>query len=198
MNNDELKESIQEILKVVDICPKELQAKCFELLLLDYLAANKPARIRTTQDALPTPSQPSPVLLSSEAELPPETARRMRVFASANGLSVDQILKTYHVDELGNVSIEAIDLKAAKTAKRQRRLALLLGGKYHFQAGSFDVPTEELRELCVTYGAYDAANFMANLKNSREILAGFKPEGTNKLSPLGKAELGGLLKELTA
>jgi hypothetical protein len=197
MNKDDLKKEVQAILEVVGLCPKELQEKCFELLLADYLAEDRLA----TGRILPTIEKPQPerVQISSPMDLealPPEVEKRMRVFATSYGLTVADMLKIYHVDELGNVSIEVIDLKTAKTSKRQRRLALLLGGRHQFQEGSFDVRTEELRELCVTYSAYDAANFMANLKNSKEILAGFKPDSTNKLSPAGKAELGTLLKEL--
>jgi hypothetical protein len=196
MNTDDLKKEVHDILEIVKLCPKELQEKCFELLLTDVLARNRQTPARTFPN-FETPRTSKPVTGAAAAEaLPADVDKRMRLFATQYGLTVADILKIYHVDELGNVSIEATDLKSAKTSKRQRRLALLLGGKYQFQGGSFDVPTEELRELCVTYGAYDAANFIANLKNSREILAGFKPDANNKLSPKGKAELGALLKEI--
>jgi hypothetical protein len=64
--------------------------------------------------------------------------------------------------------------------------------------GSFDVPSDELREMCVTYGAYDAANFAVNMKNSKEIFAGFKAGSKNKLSPAGKSEAANLIKELSS
>jgi hypothetical protein len=197
MSKDDLKKEVQDILEIVELCPKELQEKCFELLLADHLAASRLTLARISPSVEKSQAERSLLSMAMTAEaLPTQIEKRMRVFATQFSLAVDDMLKIFHVDELGNVSIEVIDLKAAKTSKRQRRLALLLGGKHQFQEGSFDVPTEELRELCVTYGAYDAANFMANLKNSKEILAGFKPDATNKLSPTGKAELGALLKEL--
>ena len=200
MDREALKNELEEIVKIVEVCPKELQEKCFELLLADYLARERfqsqhSPSARQTEPTRMTRTEPHPV---SEETLPPDVARRMRTFASQFSLSVDAVLKVYQVDELGNVNIEATDLKASQNSKRQRRLALLLGGKHQFQQGSFDVPTEELRELCVTYGAYDAANFMTNMKNAKEILAGFRPDATNKLSPTGKAELGSLLKEITS
>jgi hypothetical protein len=199
MNKDDLAKEIQDILKIVALCPKELQEKCFELLLANYLAEARPTHGRSIPSnaalRVEGPKITEPLTAQS---LPAEVNKRMQVFASQFGLTIEKVLAIYQVDELSNVSIEVTDLKSAKTSKRQRRLALLLGGKHQFQEGSFDVPTEELRELCLTYGAYDAANFMANLKNSKEILAGFKPDATNKLSPIGKAELGALLKELTS
>jgi hypothetical protein len=197
MKKDDLKEELRDILEIVALCPKELQEKCFELLLANYLAEFRlaPGRASTPVEKSQLDRPQISVPISVEA-LPPEIEKRMRVFATPYNLTVVDLLKIYQVDELGNVSIEVTDLKTAKTSKRQRRLALLLGGRHQFQSGSFDVPTEELRELCVTYSAYDAANFMANLKNSKEILAGFRPDATNKLSPTGKSELGSLLKEL--
>jgi hypothetical protein len=199
MNTEDLAKEVQDILKVVGLCPKELQGKCFELLLSDYLAEAKLVQGRSLSAVSAHQSERPKIAEPVTAQaLPTEVRKRMEVFAVQFGLTIDKLLDIYHVDELSNVSIEVTDLKSGKTAKRQRRLALLLGGKHQFQDGSFDIPTEELRELCVTYGAYDAANFMANLKNSKEILAGFKPDATNKLSPVGKAELGALLKELTS
>jgi len=73
----------------------------------------------------------------------------------------------------------------------------LIGVKHQFTEGSFDVPKDELREACVTYSAYDAANFGQNLKNMKEVFAGFKLASPSyKLSPMGKSQAALLIKEL--
>lgn len=193
MAKEDFKKELKEILELVKVCPRELQEKCFEILLTHALSRRSAAHVKERVQEGERPTLPR-----QELELPTQIERRMKAFAAQHGLSLDEITKVYSVDELGNVNIEVTDLKASKTAQRQRNLALLVGGRHQFMEGSFDVPLEELRELCVTYSAYDAANFMKNLKSSRELFAGFKPNATNKLSPKGKSELGSLIKALAS
>ena len=189
MNKDDVKAELKEIIELVKVCPEPLQAKCFEILLTDYLTSKKQP---TKQAGQTNERQDKP------SHVPAETDTRIRAFAAQHGLQPDDVLKVFQVDDLGNVSIEVTDLKTNKNAKRQRTLALLIGGRHQFLEGAFEVPIEELRELCVTYSAYDAANFMTNLKNAKEIFAGFKSNATNKLSPVGKSELGKLIKTLAS
>lgn len=192
MTKEDLKKEIKEILELVKLCPQELQSKCFEILLAAALSHREAPR----GDA--KSSKPTSEGESGGGDLPAEIEKRIRTFGGQHGMPKEDILKSYQIDEAGGVSIEVTDLKTAKTSKRQKSLALLIAGRHHFMEGSFDVPIEELRQMCVTYGAYDAANFKANLKNAREIFAGFKPDSTNKLSPKGKSELAELLKSLVS
>lgn len=193
MVKEELKKDLKEILEVVKLCPPELQNKCFEVLLQDALARRGHHEQREEFRG-----EQAGTAHMDEPQAPGEIRRRMDLFAKQYNLSWQEISRVYSLDQLGNVSIEAADLKATKSSKRQRRLALLCGGRHQFMEGSFDVPLEELRELCVTYATYDAGNFITNLKNSKEIFAGFKADGANKLSPKGKTELGALIKELAS
>jgi hypothetical protein len=188
LKKDNLKEEIKDILEIVKSCPPNLQEKCFEILLTEALKGTSPS--------VPPSPTPVPSVGVYSAEVPPEVKKRIRAFAGQNGLTEDQIAKVFAVDDAGTVSIEATDLKVNKTAKKQRRLALLIGIRHQFMEGSFDVPLDELRELCVTYSAYDPANFAANLKNMKELFSGFKAGATNKLSPTGKSEGAALIKEL--
>lgn len=190
MNKDELKKELKEVIELVKLCPPNLQEKCFEMLLETFLKKGASSGQST--------SPINEIISTSVSDIPVEVNKRLKAFAAQNGLSDDLIQKAFNFDELGNVSIEVTDLKASKTSRRQRNLALLIGVRHQFMEGNFDVPTEELREMCVTYGTYDAANFTTNLKGMKEIFAGFKLGTTNKLSPLGKKLAADLIKELTS
>lgn len=194
MTKEELKKEIKEILELVKVCPQNLQEKCFEVLL-NYALSVKGGHSTPTPSKVPTADIPD----ANIQEVPPEVKKRIRAFAGSHQLSEAEIYKVFNVEETGNVSIEATDLKAKKISQQQRRLALLIGVKHQFTEGSFDIPKDELREACVTYSAYDAANFVQNLKNMKEIFAGFKPNATTyKLSPMGKSQAASLIKELSA
>jgi hypothetical protein len=190
MDNEALKKEIKGLLEIVKVCPPALQEKCFELLFNHRFGQVK--KMETIEEP-GSGSDDKP----ASSTLPTETAKRIKTFADPHGLSQEAILKVFAVGESGDVSIEVTDLKTKKTSRQQRRLALLVGLRHQLMEGSFDVPTEELREMCVTYSAYDAPNFATNLKNAKAIFAGYKFGGTNKLSPRGKAEAATLIKELT-
>ncbi len=188
MQKDDFKKELKEILELVKLCPQNLQEKCFEILLNSLLKgeSHKP------------PVSITDTIVAGVSDIPNEVNKRIKVFTTPNGISDDLIRKVFSIDELGNISIEVTDLKSNKTSRRQKNLALLIGIRHQFMEGSFDVPTEELREMCVTYGTYDAANFTTNLKAMKEIFAGFKPGTTNKLSPIGKKLAADLVKELAS
>lgn len=191
MNKSDLIKEIKEIVEIAKTCPANLQEKCFEILLNHSLGHTK----KTSQN---TESENTVKKQNEDAGIPPEITKRIKTFAGQFGLAEGSISKLFLADETGNVSIEVTELKAKKTSQQQRRLALLIGVRHQFMEGSFDVPSDELREMCVTYGAYDAANFAVNLKNSKEIFAGFKAGAKNKLSPAGKSEAANLIKELSS
>lgn len=191
MKREDFAKEIKEIVELVKICPQNLQEKCFEILLNYALSSKK--------DSHATPAIKNGVVGQSgddAQEIPSEIKKRLKAFAGQHQLSEAEIYKIFSIDEEGNINIEANDLKSKKVAQQQRRLALLIGVKYQLANGSFDIPKDELREACVTYSAYDAANFVQNLRNMKEIFAGFKPTATNKLSPLGKSQAAALIKEL--
>jgi hypothetical protein len=192
MTKSELAKEIKEILEVVKTCPANLQEKCFEILLTNVLGQNK-KQVPPVNTPI-TPEKPN----VESAIIPTEIGKRIKTFTGQFGLTEVAVSKVFLTDESGNVSIEVTDLKAKKTSQQQRRLALLIGTRHQFMDGSFDVPNDELREMCVTYGAYDAANFATNIKNFKEIFAGFKSGAKNKLSPVGKKEAADLIKELSS
>jgi len=193
MKKEDFAKEIKEIVELVKMCPQNLQEKCFEILL-NHALSQKEDRHTTPMTKGMAEGQPSDDIQGA----PPEIKKRLKAFTGQHQLSETEIYKVFSVDEAGNVDIVVTDLKSKKVAQQQRRLALLIGVKHQLADGSFDVPKDELREACVTYGPYDAANFGANLKNMKEIFAGFKPTATNKLSPLGKSQAASLIKELAS
>lgn len=193
MKKEDFAKEIKEIVELVKMCPQNLQEKCFEILL---------SHVLSQKEGLHAPSgikgEAADKSSGDTQRIPPEVKKRLNAFSGQHKLSETEIYKVFSVDETGNVDIIVTDLRSKKVAQQQRRLALLIGVKHQLADGSFDVPKDELREACVTYGPYDAANFGANLKNMKEIFAGFKPTATNRLSPLGKSHAAELIKELAS
>lgn len=191
MNRDDLEKELKEILSVIKVCPKDLQEKCFEILLQNALSKTVPAEAQTTTTRAP--------ISTTAVSVQPEIEKRVKTFAGNHKLSNTDITAVFGFDDTAGVTIEVTDLKAKKISQQQRRLALLIGVRHQFAEGNFDVPKDELRESCVTYSAYDAANFVQNLKNMKEIFAGFKPSSTTfRLSPKGKSHAAELIKELAS
>jgi len=192
MSKTELIKEIKEIIEIVKTCPQNLQEKCFEVLLTNALGQTKKQAAQNATSEVVKKTQ------DENSNVPIEISKRIKTFAGQFGLTEAAVSKVFLTDESENVSIEVTDLKAKKTSQQQKRLALLIGARHQFMEGSFDVPNDELREMCVTYGAYDAANFATNTKNFKEIFAGFKSGAKNKLSPIGKKEAANLIKELSS
>lgn len=192
MSKTELIKEIKEIIEIVKTCPQNLQEKCFEILLTSAISQTKKQTIPNSTSEVAQKEQ------DDGSTIPTEISKRIKTFAGQFGLSEASVSKVFLTDESGNVSIEVTDLKAKKVSQQQKRLALLIGTRHQFMEGSFDVPNDELREMCVTYGVYDAANFAVNIKNFKEIFAGFKSGAKNKLSPIGKKGAADLIKELSS
>lgn len=201
IDKEGLTTEIKEIMELVKLVPEPLQEKLFEMLVARVLDKTMPQQTPATGGGGSANQSQSGGALNAgggDFGIPDEVLKRVRAFAGSNELTLDEIKKVFAFDDLGNVTIEAMDLKTAKTTQKQKRLALLVGLRHQFMGGSFDVPVDELREQCVTYASYDAANFAANLKSMADIFAGFKPGTTNKLSPVGKKEGAKLVKELAS
>lgn len=191
--NKILKDELREIIELVKSCPPNLQDKCFEILLTDTLSNLRGGR-KVVQEPNPAPNPAN----NGDEITNADVAKRAAAFAKGNGMEISHLQKVFDFEEEGIVTIKAPDLKVAKNSQKQKRLALLIGVEHQLMEGKFDVPTEELREMCVTYGCYDPSNFGANLKNTKQIFAGFKASGTNKLSPVGKSEAAALIAELAS
>jgi len=189
-DKDNLKKEIKDILELVKLCPDQLKEKCFEILLSHFLETQK-----QLSGPIAPPGKDSGAV-TTKPNVPEDILKRVRVFSGQHNIKIEEVEKSFSFDDLGNVNIEVTDLKTAKTTQKQRRLALLIGLRHLFLEGSLEVPTQELREMCVTYATYDAPNFSTNLKNMSAIFAGFKSGSNNKLSPLGKKEAADLIKEL--
>lgn len=189
-----LEEKIKEILKLVKLCPLPLQERCFEILLTDTLSKNTKTNAPKQEEGGENRVVDSGINPTDDQEI----SKRAKAFAASHDLQLPQLQSVFGFDDMGVVTIEVADLKVKKTSQLQRRLALLIGVRHQFMEGKFDVPVEELREMCVTYGCYDPANFLANLKNAKSIFAGYKTTGTNRLSPVGKKEAGVLVGELAS
>src|SRR5712691_1933863 len=110
MTKEDLKKELKEILELVKLCPQELQAKCFEILLSDILSHQEAPRLHgKASEGQDTADE------VGGGRLPTEIEKRIKTFGGQHNVTKEDILKSYAVDDVGNVSIEVTDLKSTKT-----------------------------------------------------------------------------------
>lgn len=187
---EKIKQGIQEIIEIAKLCPKELQEKCFELLLKNLL--DKYAPILKTHTGTEEKEESE-----KGEELPRDLNATMEAFLKQFGLKRKNLEAIFHISESGVRPLFS-DLKVTKVAKKEIRLACLLGLKYAILEGDFRIPLEELREWAVDQNAYDAPNFMAHLKNNKKYFVKVKSGEDTHLSAEGKKEAASIIKDLSS
>jgi len=109
MNKEEFAKELKEILALVKLCPQNLQEKCFEVLLSYVLSAKGDRFVQ-----LSSKGGAADMTDTNIQDIPPEIKKRIKTFAGSHQLSEAEIYKVFNIEETGNVSIEATDLKSKK------------------------------------------------------------------------------------
>ncbi|MGA2171751.1 MAG: hypothetical protein ABSG82_01890 [Sedimentisphaerales bacterium] len=205
--SEKLKQKIMEIVAIAKDCPENLQEKCFELLLADYLQQLRPKEPSAGEEGkhpkltgdkekkegenTPTPQQED----ITETDL----HVKARQFLKKSGLTVKDINQLFYKEE-GNFKPLYDDLKTTKASESQVRIALLHSLLHGMHAGDFEFNGESVRAEMQVRKCYDLTNFAANFRNSKELFEGFskynKTCPTIKLSTEGKAKLAEVIKEM--
>ena len=211
--SDKLKQKIAEFVALAKDCPENLQEKCFSSLLDDYLqqirskrssgateekqaGAGGDADKKADTDKKDDPDKKKP-LQEDIAEM--DLHVKARQFLKKEGVSIHQINQLFYKEE-GNFLPLYDDLKTTKGSESQIHIALLHALLNGMHKGDFEFNGESVREEAQTRKCYDAPNFTAHFKNSKELFDGFtkysKASPILKLSAAGKAKLAEVIKEL--
>lgn len=112
-----------------------------------------------------------------------------------NGLTVDALSSLFSlgVDEIDLVA-KAIPGKGKK--ERCLNVVLLKGIAQYLASGAARITQEQIKEACLHYDAFDAANFATNLKSFAPELSGSKASGFT-LTARGLTNATELVKGLT-
>lgn len=195
-----IKETISEILEIVELCPAELKQKCFELLLVDALDTDG-RKMKKSED-----SGPSEDTKKEEGKPENDTLENPEIKFSNTHVKARKFIESVGIDIINNIFyLEAgefkplyDDLKAKTLAESQIRISLLEALKNGLKSGEFHFSVEGVRGLCKdVYKSYDKTNFAANYKNNKELFADeYGSDDLIKISQAGKNRLALILKEL--
>jgi hypothetical protein len=211
MLDQDLKQDVLELAAIAKNCPGNLQEKCFELLLSNYLDRLK----KKEGPKNPAPKDPPPVSDSKTEENEDVEAKntplsgsdlsskdlhlKARRFLEKSGLTLadlnqilykegDQILPLYE------------DLRTTRASESQIRIGLLQALLSGIKTGDFEFNGEMVRKECQTRKCYDGGNFSANYKNNATLFDSFdkydSKQPTIRLSEEGRQALAKAINEL--
>jgi len=205
--SEKLKQKIMEFVALTKDCPENLQEKCFELLLADYLQQLRPKAPDVAEDVK------QPKLTGDEGKKEGEDKKtpqqediaetdlhvKARQFLKKSGLTVEHINQLFYKEE-GNFLPLYDDLKTTKAAESQIRVALLHALLSGMHTGDFEFNGESVRNEVQIRKCFDQPNFATIFKKNSELFDGFsnysKTSPTIRLSTGGKARLAEVIKEL--
>lgn len=204
---EDLKSKVLEIASIAKECPENLQEKCFELLLTDFLSRQHPSHhkkkdkqekdeeVEQTQEQKDNNNGSTSQKDIQEKDLHVKVRQVMK----KEGVTVEQINQIFY-KENGDIKPLFDDLRTTKAAESQIRIALLTALKNAIQTGDFKFNGEEVRKDTQQRKCYDAPNFVANFKNNKTLFDNFeaydKTNPTISLSTEGKTRLAEVIKAL--
>ncbi|HNW71677.1 MAG TPA: hypothetical protein PKZ36_00295 [Candidatus Paceibacterota bacterium] len=198
-----IKEQIKEIIEIVNLCPANLQEKCFDILLSDIIKSDKTKdEGHPKKDEVPDKKESEDKnkninLVSNGEEF------EMKDFHTKTKKIIPKELTLEEINNLFYKEGEEIkplydDLKSSKVAESQMRVAIMEALKNGLKTGDFSFNTQTVRELCESYKCYDSANFSAHFKKNGGL---FNEEYKNNiimsLSADGKKEMVKIAKDLS-
>jgi hypothetical protein len=189
---------LDRILGLVEKCPKDLQAKCFELLLSGYVQAQiaslQPRSASGQEKTLKNDSGSSSEQTLSH--VPATVLPRFKTFAKRVSIPLEKLeaLFDFSVDPF---VFNAISVPGEKKADKTRRAALLVAGRSYFANGSWTADWAEVKAFAVDQNCYDTSNHATFLKQGAGSL--FKAVESGKaieLASEGIKEAEKLIKQI--
>jgi len=169
---EEIKDEIEEIVKIAESCPEKFQIPCFELLLQHTLRQRQVSEVDIGKPTGPP---------------------QFELFCKQHHITRDQLAQVYHFeDDKCNIIVKSLGV-AAKS-KKQGQLALLIGVQSLYSTGKPLVPKDNLIEACKNYDGHDASNFASNMKSRKNLFVPHDKDWT--LTKPGLEEAAKLIREL--
>ena len=201
---EKLKQKIQEFVALAKDCPENLQEKCFELLLSNYLdnLSPKPStddKTGKTKKQEEKDNQKDKEKPQQEDILETDLHLKARNFLKKGSLTVEHLNQLFYKEE-GKFLPLYDDLKTTQATESQIRISLLHALLNGMHAGDFEFNGESVREEAQLRKCYDAPNFAKNFKTYKSFFDGFekydKKSPTVRLSAEGKDRLAEIIKEM--
>ncbi|WP_347223393.1 hypothetical protein [Bacteroides congonensis] len=171
---EELKAEIKEIIEITKECPAELQQRCFEILLDNYLQKFKTTRsvqtvIAQNEDKVDESSIESNEVSTTTSDITENDFHvKVRKFFQLNNINVTDLNRIYY-KENGQLLPYYESMHSTKMSECQIRLTLLTAFEEGFATGDFAVNGENVRKRCQELKCYDSPNFATNFKNNAAL-----------------------------
>jgi hypothetical protein len=184
---------IEEILKIVEICPEPYKQKCFEVLLQGYVTH----QIKTTVGGSQPVGMGKPIVedVLKETQIPSEILQRFKIFAKRLDVGSDRLERLF--DFTTDPFVYQPFTPPGKTdAEKVRSIALVLAAKTYLTTGNWSADWKEVKSLCVDHNCYSPNNHLTNLQKGGTI---FKPVETGQaivLAPDGVKQAEAIIKTL--
>ncbi len=170
---DKVKENLEKVIEIADSCPENYRVKCFEVLL-EALVRGEPEKAVAYSDQA----------VSAKSKAP---------FFAQHDIQDELWQKLFNFDG-SNYELIINDLKERTVAKKQIKLALILGVKNLLESNEPFIAKNSLVELCKQYSCYDSKNFKTYMKKNKNWFLN-KANGWNLTIP-GQKEAANVIKEL--
>jgi hypothetical protein len=201
---EKLKQKILEIATLAKECPDNLQEKCFELLLAEYLQQHRSKSPgeeaggkQTEKDDDKGKGQDDGKNSAKQEDiLEGDLHVKARQFLKKSGLTIEHINQLFYKEE-GNFLPLYDDLKTTKGSESQIRIALLHSLVQGMHNGDFEFNVESVREEAKNRKCLDKSIFASHFKNNKDIFEAYDISNpVIKLNAEGKSKLAVLIKEL--
>ena len=183
-------QAIERITEIVAKCPKEYQAKCFELLLGGYVQ-----HTFANVNVLGKPDHKQDLRQNTKAdrETPAldfkNTAKRLAV-----PLEKLEAIFDFSIDPF---TLHPLTLSGKNNAEKTRQAALIAASRSYLASGLWSADWKEVKSMCVDHNCYDAKNHAVNVKQGAgSIFKTVDPGAAIELSSDGIKEAEKLLKAL--
>jgi hypothetical protein len=187
---------IARIVALAALCPEDLKAKAFEILLQGYVDSLTPSRAAMPVTSLPPPDPAAGRRDPDAQAMPPEVAPRLRAMAKRRGVTAEQIASLFDFSS-DPFSYAPVNVEGTGATDRERKVALLVAARSFLATGRWVADWAEIKAMCTHQNCYDAANFAATLTKQKGQLFRAVTVGTSvELSAAGTEQAEVLLASL--
>ncbi len=182
-----LKDKVLEFVSIAKECPQNLQEKCFELLLNNFLEKQKapPKELEHLHEDKKNGAEGKDIEARkpSDSDLKVNDNKQEDFEEKDLHVKTKRFLNSYslsvaHINQIFYKQGEEVlplfdDLKTTKASESQIRIALLQSLQNAIHTGNFEFDGEKVRKECCDRKCYDAANFAAIFKKNATLFENF-------------------------
>ena len=205
----DLKSKVLELASIAKECPENLQEKCFELLLSDFLIKNSPEFKRGNEKSSNSDTVDKKDIIQEVKEKVEDVKQediqekdlhvKVKQFMKKETVTIEQLNQIYYKE---NEDLKPLydDLKTTKASESQIRISLLNSLKNAMYSGDFKFNGEDVRKETQLRKCFDSANFAKIFKSNNSLFDNLEAYDKNNpivsLSSEGKSRLAVIIKDL--